>query len=285
MFKDVWGVVKACDRCQRTGNISRRSEMPLNNILELEIFDVWGIDFMGPFPTSFGNKFILVAVDYVSKWVEAVASPTNDAKVVVKLFKKVIFPRFGVPRAVSDGGSHFAKRSFQSLLEKYGVKHKVSLAYHPQTSDQAEISNREIKMILEKMAIKTLNFDLQSTSEKRLLDLHALEELRLDAYENARIYKERTKAWHDKHINKREFKEGDKVLLFNSRLKLFPGKLKSRWSGPFTVKKVFPYGPIEISNDNGEPFKVNGQRLKAYFDNFVNEKAKVVHLEEFDVPH
>ncbi|XP_021731251.1 uncharacterized protein LOC110698151 [Chenopodium quinoa] len=110
-------------------------------------------------------------------------------------------------------------------------------------------------------AIKTLNFDLQSAGEKWLLDLHALEELRLDAYENAQIYKEKTKAWHDKHINKREFKEGDKVLLFNSRLKLFPGKLKSRWSGPFTVKKVFLYGAIEISNENGEPFKVNGQRL------------------------
>ncbi|XP_021742808.1 uncharacterized protein LOC110708894 [Chenopodium quinoa] len=134
-------------------------------------------------------------------------------------------------------------------------------------------------------AIKTLNFDLQSAGEKRLLDLHALEELRLDAYESARIYKEKTKAWHDKHISKREFKEGDKVLIFNSRLKLFPGKLKSRWSGPFTVKKVFPYGAIEISNDNGEPFKVNGQRLKAYFDGFVHEEAKVVHLDEFDVPY
>ncbi|XP_021732994.1 uncharacterized protein LOC110699786 [Chenopodium quinoa] len=134
-------------------------------------------------------------------------------------------------------------------------------------------------------AIKTLNFDLRGAGEKRLLDLHALEELRLDAYESALIYKEKTKAWHDKHINKREFKEGDKVLLFNSQLKLFSGKLKSRWSGPFTIKRVFPYGAIEISNENGEPFKVNGQRLKPYFDGFVHKEAKIVHLDEFDVPH
>ena len=125
--------------------------MPLNNILELEIFDVWGIDFMGPFPSSFGNQYILVAVDYVSKWVNVVASPTNDSKGVIKLFKYVIFPRFGVPRdVISDGGSHFAKQALQTLLAKYGVKHKVFLAYHPRTNGQAEISNREIKLILEK---------------------------------------------------------------------------------------------------------------------------------------
>ena len=72
--------VSKCDQCQRTGNITKRNEMPLNNIPEVEIFDVWGVDFMGPFPSSFGNQYILVAVDYVSKWVEAIASPTNDAR-------------------------------------------------------------------------------------------------------------------------------------------------------------------------------------------------------------
>lgn len=82
--------------------------MPLNNILEVEIFDVWGMDFMGPFPPSNGNSYILVAVDYVSKWVEAVALPSNDSKVVIKFVKKHLFTRFGTPRAIiSDGGSHF----------------------------------------------------------------------------------------------------------------------------------------------------------------------------------
>src|ERR1044072_4265083 len=126
--------------------------MPLKNILEIELFDVWGIDFMGPFPSSYGCQYILAAVDYVSKWVEAAALPTNDAKVVVSFLKKNIFTRFGVPRAIiSDGGSHFCNQAFKSLLEKYGVKHKVGSPYPPQTSGQVEVSNRELKRILEKV--------------------------------------------------------------------------------------------------------------------------------------
>jgi len=151
MFKDAQEFISKYDSCQRKGNISRRNEMLQNPILEVEIFDVWGIDFMGPFPSLYGNSYILVAVDYVSKWVEAIASPTNDAKVVLNLFKTIIFPRFGVPRVViSDGGKHFINKVFESLLKKYGVKHKVTTPYHPQTSGQGEISNREIKPILEK---------------------------------------------------------------------------------------------------------------------------------------
>ena len=90
------------------GEISRRNEMPLQNIMEVEVFYYWGIDFMGPFPSSAGNEYILVAVDYVSKWVEAMATSRNDAKTLVKFIKKNIFSRFGVPRILmSDGGSHF----------------------------------------------------------------------------------------------------------------------------------------------------------------------------------
>ena len=107
-------------------------------------------------------------------------------------------------------------------------------------------------------ATKFLNFDLQRAGEKRLLQLNELEEFRLNSYENAKIYKERTKKWHDKHIMKKEFKEGDQVLLFNSRLKLFPGKLKSKWSGPFLVKQVFPHAAIEVWSKETGAFKVNG---------------------------
>ncbi|XP_071700041.1 uncharacterized protein [Rutidosis leptorrhynchoides] len=107
-------------------------------------------------------------------------------------------------------------------------------------------------------ALKTCNLDLHEAGRLRLSQLNELEELRHEAYENSLIYKERTKKWHDKRIrSSKEFKEGDRVLLFNSRFKLFPGKLKSRWSGPFIVKRVFPYGTIELINSNGIEFKVN----------------------------
>ncbi|GJT22539.1 reverse transcriptase domain-containing protein [Tanacetum coccineum] len=115
-----------------------------------EIFDVWGIDFMGPFPSSKGNKYILVAVDYLSKWVEAKALPTNDARVVCK-FLKSLFARFGAPRAIiSDRGTHFCNDQFAKVMLKYGVTHRLSTAYHPQTSGQVEVSNRGLKRILER---------------------------------------------------------------------------------------------------------------------------------------
>ncbi|GJW60363.1 reverse transcriptase domain-containing protein [Tanacetum coccineum] len=134
----------------RTCKISHRDEMPQNAIQVCEIFDVWGIDFMGPFPSSRGNKYILVAVDYLSKWVEAKALPTNDARVVVK-FLKSLFSRFGAPRAIiSDRGTHFCNDKFDKVMSKYGVTHRLSTAYHPQTSGQVEVTNRGLKRILER---------------------------------------------------------------------------------------------------------------------------------------
>ena len=117
----------------------------------VQIFDVWGIDFMRPFPPSFGNLYILLAVDYVSKWVEAIACPRNDANTVVSFLKKNILSRFRTPTTIiSDGGSHFENKIFAKLMIRYGIKHIMSLAYHPQTNGQEKISNREIKRILEK---------------------------------------------------------------------------------------------------------------------------------------
>lgn len=124
---------------------------PQNAMLKVVLFDVWDIDVTGPFPPSFGKNYILVAVDYMSMWVEVVALPTNDVKVMVKFLSANIFARYGVPMAlISDKGTNFLNRLMENLLRKYNVKHNISTSYHPQTSGQVEVSNRKIKQILEK---------------------------------------------------------------------------------------------------------------------------------------
>ncbi|GJU56236.1 reverse transcriptase domain-containing protein [Tanacetum coccineum] len=287
IYKDAHDLVTRCDTCQRQGKISQRDEMPQNSIQVCEIFDVWGIDFMGPFPSSRGNKYILVAVDYLSKWVEAKALPTNDARVVCK-FLKSLFARFGAPRAIiSDRGTHFCNDQFAKVMLKYGVTHHLSTAYHPQTSGQVKVSNRGLKRILK----RTVGENRASWSDKlddalwafctaykipigctpyklvyrKAFQLNELNELRDHAYENSLIYKEKTKRIHDSKIKNRIFNVGDQVLLFNSRLKMFSGKLKSHWSGPFTISQVFPYGTVKLSQNSGPNFKVNGDRIKHYF--------------------
>ena len=119
--------------------------------------------------------------------------------------------------------------------------------------------------------IKRLNFDMKDVAEERMLQLSELEELRNDSYDNVRIYKEKTKRWHDQRIAKREFRVGEVVLLYNSRLRLFPGKLKSRWSEPFTVVSTTPFRAATIRGQVVNEFKINGHILKHYFGGNVNE--------------
>nr|GEZ38450.1 reverse transcriptase domain-containing protein [Tanacetum cinerariifolium] len=296
IYRDAHDLVKSCDICQRQGKISQRDEMPQNVIHVCEIFDVWGIDFMGPFPSLRGNRYMLVVVDYFSKWVEAKALPTNDARIVVKFFKS-LFARFRTPIAIiSDRGIHFCNDKFAKVMSKYGVTHHLATAYHPQTSGQVEVSNRGLKRILERTigenhalwseklddvlwafrtayktpigctpyklvygksfhlpielehkaywALKHVNFDLKTAGDYQKLQLNELNELCDQAYENSLIYKEKTKKIHDSKIKNRIFNVGDRVLLFNSRLKIFLGKLKTRWSGPLPSLKFFHMEPL-----------------------------------------
>nr|GEX69706.1 reverse transcriptase domain-containing protein [Tanacetum cinerariifolium] len=225
-----------------------------------KIFNVWGIDFMGPFSSLRGNKYILVAVDYLSKWVEVKALPTNDARVVCKILKSH-FARFGTPRAIiSDRGTYFCNDQFVKVMLKYGVTYHLATPYHPQISRQLEVSNHGLKQSWKGPWARTVPL-----GDHRKVHLNEFNELRDQAYENTLIYKEKTKRIHDSKIKDRFFNVGDRVLLFNSRLKIFSSKLKTRWYGPFTITHVFCCGTVELSQIDGPNFKVNGHRLKHYF--------------------
>ena len=136
LFKDAHQFISTCH--------FRKDEPPMSTIMEVELFDLWGMDFMSPFPPSFNNLYILLAVDYVSKWVEAIPTCTNDASVVAKFLRSHIFTRFSTPRAlITDRGTHFCNKVVHKVMHKYGVRHRTSLSYHPQENRQAEVLNRE----------------------------------------------------------------------------------------------------------------------------------------------
>jgi transposase InsO family protein len=151
MHEDTKRYVASCPECQRTRNISQRNFMPLRYNLQIDLFDVWGIDFMGPFKNSHGFEHILVMVDYVSKWVEVMPCRKASTEESIAMIKNMIFPRFGTLRIlISDGGTHFTGKNFKKCLSKLGIEHRISTTYHPQTNGQVETLNRQLKSILNK---------------------------------------------------------------------------------------------------------------------------------------
>nr|GEY09246.1 reverse transcriptase domain-containing protein [Tanacetum cinerariifolium] len=266
------------------GKISQRDEMPQNSIQVYEIFDIWVIDFMGTFPSSKGKNIFLFGTP------RTIISDRgtyfcNDR------FSRVMI-KYGVTHRLAtayhpqmSGQVEVSNRGLKRILERTMGENCASWSdklddalWAFRTAYKTPIGCTPYKLVYEKSChppielehkaywtLKHVNFNLKTAGDHRKLQLNELSKLRDQAYKNSMIYKERTKKLHDSKIKNRIFNIGDQVLLFNSRLKIFSRKLKTHWSGPFTITRVFPYGIIELSQPNDQNFKVNGHRVKHYF--------------------
>ncbi|GJY16116.1 reverse transcriptase domain-containing protein [Tanacetum coccineum] len=204
IYRDAHDLVTRCDACQRQGKILQRDEMPQNAIQVCEIFDLWGIDFMGPFSSSRWNKYILVAVDYLSKWIEAKVLPTNDARVVVK-FLKSLFALFGTPRAIIKRTIGENRASWSDKLDDalwaFRITFKTPIGCTPYKLVYGKAFDLPIELEHKAYwALKHCNFDLKTTDDHRKVQMNELNELRDLAYENSLIYKEKTKKIYDSKI-------------------------------------------------------------------------------------
>ena len=319
IFKDAKKIAQAYDSCQRAGKPGQADEMPLRPQLVIEPFERWALDFVGPInPSSNLRTYILVATEYVTKWVEAESLPrATEDSVIQFLFH--LFVCYGLPRElITDGGPQFVGNKLAATLNNYHVQHKITTPYHPQANGQVENSNKIIESILTKtiashrrdwaarlpealwayrttwrsttgyspyqlvfgkqpifpieFEIQTLRtaqevgLDLNEAQINRLRQINELDEIRLSALENTALIQQQRAKWHDALIKNKVFHEGDWALLYDSRFQDFPGKLQTRWLGPYEIQKVHDNGTLTLITIDGfgHTFKVNGHRARLY---------------------
>ncbi|GJX26809.1 reverse transcriptase domain-containing protein [Tanacetum coccineum] len=294
IYRDAHAMIKSCDTCQRQGKISQRNEMPQNAIQVYEIFDSKRL------PTNDARVVVKFLKSLFARFgtPRAIISDRGTHFCNDKFAK--VMSKYGVTHRLAtayhpqmSGQVEVSNRGLKCILERtVGENHaswfdKLDDALWAfRTAFKTPICCTPYKLVYGKSchlpielehkaywALKHANFDLKTAGDHRKLQLNELNELRDQAYENSLIYKERTKKLHDSKIKDRIFNVGDRVLLFNSRLKIFSGKLKTRWLGPFTITQVFPYGTVELSQPDGPNFKVNGHRVKHYFGGDIPSKV------------
>eukprot|EP00253_Pinus_taeda_P007728 PITA_07728 len=301
------------------GRPSQADEMPLRPQLVIEPFERWALDFVGPInPSSNQRTYILVATDYVTKWVEAESFPkATEDSVIQFLFH--LFVRYGLPRElITDGGPQFVGNKFAATLNNYHVHHKITTPYHPQTNAKVESSNKVIESILTKtiashrrdwaarlpealwayrttwrsttgyspyqlvfgkqpifpiefeiQTIRTaqeVSLDLSEAQINQLQQINELDAIRLSALQNTALIQQQRAKRHDALIKNKVFHKGDWALLYDSRFQHFPGKLQTRWLGPYEIQKVHDNGTLTLItiDGSGYAFKVNGHRVRLY---------------------
>ncbi|GJR35408.1 reverse transcriptase domain-containing protein [Tanacetum coccineum] len=243
IYKDDYELVNSCDACQRTRQNSLTGWMPQNAI------------------QSFGEIFDVMSKYGVTHRLSTPYHPQMSGQVEVtnRGLKRILERTVGENRASWSDKLDDALWAFRTAYKTPIGCTPYKLVYGKACHLPVELEHKAY------WALKHANFDLKTAGDHRKLQLNELSELRDQAYENSLIYKEKTKKLHDSKIKNRIFNVGDQVLLFNSRLKIFSGKLKSRWSGPFTITEVYPYGTAKLSHADGSNFKVNCHRLKHYY--------------------
>eukprot|EP00253_Pinus_taeda_P035673 PITA_35673 len=286
MFKYCITAVRSCNACQIFNSKTRKPPTLLQPVVVVRPFTKWGIDFITCNPTSAGGHgYIIVVVDYFTKWAEVMPTLNNNGKTAAILFFNHVVSRFGIPQAiVTDHGSHFRNHMMVELAAKLGLSHDSSTLYYPQAIRQTSVRNATgftpFQLVYRLEAIPPVQCEISSlkltvdllpgTSEEeaRFLELIQLDETRRDVASANEAHKKQVKAQFDKNVKPRVFSEGDLVLLYDQESdKLGAGKFKSLWMGPYIVKRVLAKGAYELIDYDGIPLAQprNGLYLKCYY--------------------